>query len=172
MKYAISIFIFLALTTFCFAHVTPPVKLASEEEVVQKLMPGLKYEVKDVRLTPAQRSEIQSKTGWKPSENSVRIYEGRDDQGNLKHTVVFLTDYTMHGSIRVAACCDPDGKPRGSEIVETSEESYNWVKPLVGSSGVNSDSQKSNGKMTQYYSGIVNRLVKNAPAVIDVLKVR
>lgn len=172
MKYAISIFIFLVLTTFCFAHVTPPVKLASEEEVVQKLMPGLKYEVKDVRLTAAQRSEIQSKTGWKPSENSVRIYEGRDDQGNLKHTVIFLTDYTMHGSIRVAACCDPDGKPRGSEIVETSEESYNWVKPLVGSNGENSDSQKSNGKMTQYYSGIVNRLVKNAPAVIDVLKVR
>lgn len=171
MKYAITILIFL-WSTICFAHVTPPVKLATEQDVVQKLMPGLKYEAKDFRLTPSQRSEIEAKTGWKPSENSVRIYEGRDDQGNLKHTVVFLTDYTMHGSVRVAACCDPDGKPKAARVVECSEESYNWVKPLLDSDFVNSDSEKNGGKMTQYYSGIISRLVKNAPAVIEVLNVK
>jgi hypothetical protein len=172
MKYAISILIFLTLATYCFAHVTPPVKLASEEEVVQKLMPGLKYEAKDFRLTSAQRSEIQARTGWKPAETSVRIYEGRDDQGNLKHTVVFLTDYTMHGSLRIAACCDPDGKPRGSQIVETSEESYNWVKPLVDAGQSKNGSEKSSGKMTRYYGDIINKLVNNAPTVIEVLKVK
>ncbi len=172
MKYAITLLVFLTITTIGFAHITPPVKLATEEEVVQKLMPGLKYEVKDFRFTPAQRSEIHAKTGWKPSETAVRIYEGKDEQGNLKHTVVFLTEYTMHGSVRVAACCDPDGKPRGSEIVETSEESYNWIKPLIDSGRLKNDSEKSSGKMTQYYSGIINKLVKNAAAVIEVLKLK
>jgi Na+-translocating ferredoxin:NAD+ oxidoreductase RnfG subunit len=172
MKYAITFVIFLTIAGICSGHVTPPVKLASEEDVVQKLMPGLKYEVKDFRLTPAQRSEIQAKTGWKPSESAVRIYEGKDDQGNLKDMVVFLTDYTIHGSVRVAASCDPDGKLMGSEIVECSEESYNWVKPLMESDLLNYDPEKSSGKMTRYYGGVISRLVKNAPVVIEVLKAK
>lgn len=171
MKYAITLVIFLTITAICSAHVSPPVKLASEQDVIQKLMPGLKCEAKDFRLAPSQRSEIQTKTGWKPSESAVRTYECQD-QGSVKNVVVFLTEYTMHGSVRVAAACDLEGKLMGAEIVECSEESYNWVKPLMESDLLNYEPEKSSNKMTRYYGGIINKLVKNAPAVIEVLKMK
>jgi len=85
------------------AHVTPPVVLASDREAVAGLLSGSRrYFVREVRLSPAERAAIQKQSGWTPNEDFYRFYLGRDDQGALVASTIFMTEYTIHGPVRVA----------------------------------------------------------------------
>ena len=162
------------------AHITPPIRLASDRDAVASLLAGARrYFVREVRLTPAERQSIEKETGWAPEEDFYRFYVGRDEQLHAVSAVLFLTEYTIHGQVRVAVGLSPDGKVKGAMVVELSEETYPWVKTLIdrgflrgfaGRDGHSSFAAAADGKgsMTQFYADILGSLVKRAALLYEV----
>jgi hypothetical protein len=164
------------------AHVTPPVVLSSDREAVAGLLSGSRrFFVREVRLSPAEREAIQKQSGWTPTEDFYRFYLGRDDQGALVAATIFMTEYTIHGPVRVAVGLGPDGKVKGAQVVELTEETYSWVKPLIDQDFARDYvGQGSNGRytltdrvraagdsMTQFYGQIIVSLVQRAAILYD-----
>jgi hypothetical protein len=114
------------------AHVTPPVILMSDRDAVVSLLSGARrFFVREATLTPEQRQAVATRSGWNPDDRFYRFYLGRDDGGRLVGAMIFLTEYTVHGPVRVAVGLGPDGKVRGAAVVELTEETYPWIKPLL-----------------------------------------
>jgi hypothetical protein len=164
------------------AHVTPPVVLASDREAVAGLLSGSRrFFVREVRLSPAEREAIQKQSGWTPNEDFYRFYLGRDDQGALVAATTFMIEYTIHGPVRVAVGLGPDGKVKGAQVVELTEETYSWVKPLIdqdfardyigqGSAGrfTLTDRVRAAGdSMTQFYGQVIVSLIQRAAILYD-----
>ena len=164
------------------AHVTPPVVLSSDREAVAGLLSGSRrFFVREVRLSSTEREAIQKQSGWTPNEEFYRFYLGRDDQGALVAVTIFMTEYTIHGPVRVAVGLGPDGKVKGAQVVELTEETYPWVKPLIdqdfardyigqGSAGryVLTDRVRAAGdSMTQFYGQVIVSLIQRAAILYD-----
>src|SRR4029453_8790022 len=112
--------------------VPPPVVLTSDREAVAGQLSGSRrFFVREVRLAAAERAAIQKQSGLTPNEDLYRFYLGRDDQGALVAATIFMTEYTIHGPVRVVVGLGPDGKVKGAQVVELTEETYPWVKPLI-----------------------------------------
>ncbi len=127
----------LALT-FCLgvgsvlAHITPPVVLLSEQDAVRGMTGGAtKFFVREVRLTVEERRTIQQQWGWQAEDELYRFYLGRDAAGQLVAAVIFLTEFTIHGPVRVAVGLNPDGTVKDAKVVELTEETLPWVKLLL-----------------------------------------
>lgn len=172
-----------ASVTAAFAHITPPVVLASDREVVASLLAGARrFFVREVRPSPAERLAIQGATGWAPDEDFYRFYVGRDAQGRLLAATVFLTEFTIHGPVRVAIALGPDGTVKGATVVELTEETYTWVKPLLdadftrdyvgqdskGRFGIGERVRAAAGSMTQFYGRLIGTLVQRAVILYEV----
>ncbi|HYZ90380.1 MAG TPA: hypothetical protein VE620_13875 [Myxococcales bacterium] len=154
------------------AHSTPPVTLNSEREAVSSLLPGAKrYFVREVRLSGAEREAIRQQSGWNADEEFYRFYLGRDGDGHDVGAVVFLSDYTIHGPMRVAVGVEPDGRIRGAKIIEVTEETYPWVKSLidrgfldqfVGTDARATPTAASGGgtSMVRFYGDVIRGLVQ------------
>ena len=162
------------------AHVTPPVVLVSDRDAVAGLLAGARrYFVHEVRLSPEQRQAVRQRSGWSPDEAFYRFYLGRDEQGHLVGAMLFLTDYTVHGPVRVAVGLGPDGKVRGATVVELTEETYPWIKPLIDrdftrdyvgldSRGTFAIKRASRESMGQFYGQIVASLIQRAALLYEV----
>lgn len=119
-------------TGVVLAHITPPVVLLSDRDAVVSMLSGARrYFVREVRLTPEERDRIHQDWGWKPEKDFYRFYLGRDRQGRLVGSVIFLTEFTIHGPVRVAVDIGPDGRIKDARVVELTEETYYWIKPLL-----------------------------------------
>jgi hypothetical protein len=161
-------------------HITPPVVLVSDREAVVGLLAGARrFFVREVKLTTGQRQTLQ-RAGWTADDDFYRFYVGRDDQGRLVGAMVFLTEYTIHGPVRVAVGLGPDGKVRGATIVELTEETYPWVKPLIdrdfARDYVGLDSRGAfrlrdvrGDSMVQFYGQIVASLIQRATLLYDLV---
>lgn len=149
------------------AHITPPVVFASDREAALALLAGAKKSfVREVRLTPEERETIRKQWGWSPDEEFYRFYLGRDEQGRLLVAVIFLTEFTIHGPVRVAVGIGPDGKIKGAAVVELTEETYKWLKPALDQSFIRDYvGQDSRGRF-----GPSERLVKVKAPLQDMLK--
>ena len=122
----------LALAGPAAAHLTPPVVLVSDRDaVVSLLSDAQRFFVREVRLSAQEQTAIKQASGWTPEEDFYRFYVGRDEGGRMVGALVFVGDATIHGSVRVAVALGPDGKVRGATVVELTEETYPWVKPLI-----------------------------------------
>lgn len=166
------------------AHITPPVVLASDREALIGLLTGAqRFFVREVRLSREERAAIKQQTGWTPDEDFYRFYLGRDAGGRLVAATVFLTEYTVHGPVRVAVGLAPDGRVRGATVVELTEETYPWVKPLLDQEFtrdyVGRDSRARFGlseritktrleAMPQFYGEIIASLIQRAALLFDV----
>lgn len=114
------------------AHITPPVVLVSDREAVVGMMAGAqRFFVREVRLTPEEVSRIEKRWRWKPEAAFHRFYIGRDTQGKMVAAVTFLTEYTIHGPVRVAVGIAPDGRIKDAKVAELTEETFPWLKPLL-----------------------------------------
>jgi hypothetical protein len=161
------------------AHITPPVLLVSDRDAVANLLAGSKrYFVREVRLTPAERQSIQKETGWAPEEDFYRFYIGRDEQQHDVGAVTFLTDYTIHGPVRVAVALSPDGKVKAAAVAEVSEETYPWVKTLIDRgflatfAGRDAHASFAGGagggsSMPRFYGRIIGGLVQRAALLYE-----
>jgi hypothetical protein len=162
------------------AHITPPVVLASDRDAVTGLLAGARrFFVREVRLTAAERQTIRQQTGWSPEEDFYRFYIGRDEQGRVVAAMVFLTEFTIHGPVRVAVALGPDGKVKGSAVVELTEETYPWVKPLLDreftkeyvgrdARGKFAVSAGGGDSMAQFYGQIIAGLIQRAAMLYEV----
>lgn len=161
------------------AHITPPVLLVSDRDAVANLLGGAKhYFVREVRLTPAERQAIKKDSGWGPDEDFYRFYIGRDDAQHEVGAVIFLTEYTIHGPVRVAVALGPDGKVKGAAVAEVTEETYPWVKTLIDrgymASFVGRDAHSSftagagaSSSMPRFYGDILAGLVQRAALLYE-----
>jgi len=166
------------------AHITPPVTLVSERDAVLSMTGGAKkFFVREVRLTPEEREAMQRQWGWRPEDERYRFYLGRDEAGQLVAAVIFLTDFTIHGPVRVAVGLGPDGRVRGAQVVELTEETYAWLKPLIDQEFtkdyIGRDSRANFGvservmrmrleSMPQFYAHTVASLIQRAAVLFDV----
>jgi hypothetical protein len=174
----------VALVGTAVAHITPPVVLASDREAVIALTPGARrFFVREVRLTEADRQALRTEWGWTPDDDLHRFYVGRDDQGRLVSSVAFMTEVTVHGPVRVAVGIAPGSKVKGAVVVEVTEESYQWVKPIIdedlsrayagldltGKFGVNERMTKARlNPMSHFYGEVVASLIKRGLALYEV----
>ena len=162
------------------AHITPPVVLVSDRDALITLLAGARrFFVREVRLTDAEKQKIREQTRWTPDEDFYRFYIGRDEQGRVVAATVFITEFTIHGPVRVAVALGPDGKVRGATVVELTEETYPWVKPLIdrqftreyvgrdarGTFAVAGDGGDS---MTHFYGEVVASLIRRAAVLYEV----
>lgn len=163
------------------AHITPPVVLASDRDVLLELLQGARrFFVREVRLSPQERQAVQQQTGWTPEEDFYRFYLGRDAEGRLVAATVFLTEFTIHGPVRVAVAVGQDGRVRGARVVELTEETYPWLKPLldrdftrryVGHGGRDRFTLVADGggnPMTEFYGQIVASLIQRGAVLYEV----
>ena len=96
--------------------------------------------------------------------------------------LVFVGDATIHGSVRVAVALGPDGKVRGATVVELTEETYSWVKPLIDQQftrdWVGQDGRSRyvladrlaplrGNPMTQFYGEVVGGLVRRGALLYE-----
>lgn len=170
-----------SLVGSALGHITPPVVLISDREAVAGLLTGARrFFVREIQPTAQQRQAVQQRSGWTPDESFYRFYLGRDDQGRLVGAMVFLSEYTLHGPIRVAVGLGPDGKIRGATVVELTEETYPWLKPLIDRDFtrdyVGLDSRGSFGvrgvrgeNMSQFYGQVVATLLQRAALLFDLV---
>jgi hypothetical protein len=166
------------------AHITPPVVLVSDRDAVVGLLSGArKFLVREFRLSPEDRQAIRKQSGWTPDEEFYRFYLGRDAEGRLVAATVFITEYTVHGPVRVAVALAPDGKIRGATVVEVTEETYAWIKPLIDEDFtrdyVGQDSRGAFAiperltkarleSMPQFYATVIAGLLRRAAMLYDV----
>ena len=166
------------------AHITPPVVLISERDAILGMTGGAKkFFVREVRLSPEEREAIQRQWGWRPEDERYRFYVGRDDAGQLTAAVIFLTEFTIHGPVRVAVALGPDGHVKDARVVELTEETYPWLKPLLDQDftrdyvgrGSQSRFEVSDRwaragleNMPQFYAQVVASLIQRAAILFDV----
>jgi hypothetical protein len=169
----------LALAVSARGHITPPVVLVSERDAVAGLLAGAhRFFVREVRLSSAEQQTIRQQTGWSPDEDFYRFYIGRDDQSRVVAATVFLTEFTIHGPVRVAVALGPDAKVTGATVVELTEETYPWVKPLldraftreyVGRDARGTFAVSGGGdSMAQFYGQIIASLIQRAAVLYEV----
>lgn len=170
------------------AHVTPPVVLVSERDAVIGMTSGAsKFFVRDVRLTAADRAFMQKQWGWRPAAEQYRFYLGRAAEGELVTAVIFLTDYTLHGPVRVAVGMGADGRVKDAQVVELTEETFPWLQPLLEAhftrAYIGQDSrtdfhrlvqveQRGLQSMSQFYGELVSSLIQRAVVLFDVAVLR
>ena len=161
----------LGMAGVAAAHVTPPVVLVSDRDVLAGSLAGAqRLFVREVRLTSAERQAIQRQTGWSPDEEFYRFYIGRDGQGRTVAATIFMTEYTVHGPVRVAVALGPDGKVKGATVVELTEETYPWMRPLLDPQAhfVPANLGKGLDSMGQFYGKLVTSLIERAALLYDV----
>ena len=114
------------------AHLTPPVTVKSERDVLADASRGAaKLTARQMRLTAAERDAIARETGWRPKDKVQRLFIGRDGDGKAVSAVAFVSEITIHGPIRVAVAVGADGKVTNAAVVEMTEETYPAFKPLL-----------------------------------------
>ena len=166
------------------AHITPPVVLASERDAVLAMTGGAKkFFVREVKLSPEERETIQRQWGWRLEEEIYRFYVGRDDAGQLIAAVIFMTEFTIHGPVRVAVGLGPDGHVKDARVVELTEETYPWLKPLIdqgftrdytgrgsqGSFGLSERLTRAGlDSMPRFYAQVVASLIQRAAILFDI----
>jgi hypothetical protein len=165
------------------AHITPPVVLVSDRDALLDLLSGARrFFVREVRLGAAERDAIRQRAGWSPDEDFYRFYLGRDADGRLVAAAVFVTEFTVHGPVRVAVGLNPDGTVRGARVVELTEETYPWVKPLLDREfareyvgrdsrarfGLSDRAQAGLDSMPLFYGQVIASLIQRAALLFDV----
>jgi hypothetical protein len=161
------------------AHITPPVVLVSDRDALVSLLAGAqRFFVREIRLSPEEVAAIESQTAWKATDDLYRFYLGRDASGRLVAASIFVSEYTIHGPLRVAVGLGPDGRVRGATVVELTEETYGWVKPLldrqftqqfVGQSATAPVSLPAGlDQMPQFYGQLIASLVRRAAVLYEV----
>jgi hypothetical protein len=165
------------------AHVSPPVVLASEADTL-KAMTGLSagVAVRKVRLDAAQRQALGQGCGCRATDATYRAYVAGPEGGKAA-AVVFLSEPTQHGPIRVAVALDREGRVTAARVLEVTEESLLWVKPLIDQDlpgdyvgrrsgddfGISERFEKMRlESMRRFYARVVSSLIGRAAVLYDV----
>jgi hypothetical protein len=163
-----------------FAHVTPNVQLVKKGEFVRQTLPGAsRFLEKRLDLGAAQVAAIRHRTGWTPSDEEVKLYVGRDGQGGLVGSVVFLWIPSEHGPVGVGVAFDPGGRIVRADVTDAGSEPLAWIQPLLGPGGLAAFAGLPpstppdpagiapgvRGRMSRYYAEVIAAGVLRAQAI-------
>jgi len=152
------------------AHVTPNVTLIRKGDFLKQALPGAaKYFEKQLMISGPDGAAIHQATGWTPTEEDTKVYVGRDAQGRLVGSVIFLWLPSQHGPVGLAVAFDPGRTVRQVAITDVGTEPLVWVRPIVDGGGLSAlEGLAQNaapnaerltppgaGGMTRYYAKIV-----------------
>ncbi|HZF12372.1 MAG TPA: hypothetical protein VFE33_26590 [Thermoanaerobaculia bacterium] len=162
------------------AHVTPNVELLKKGEFVQQSLPGAtRFLEQKLTFGGGDLAAVKKATGWTPSEEDVRIYVGRNAQGERVGTVVLLWMASEHGPVGVGVAFGGDGKILRAAVTDIGSEPLAWVRPLLQGDGLATwnglaldtapDAAKVapqvTGRMSRYYAEVIAQGVARAQAV-------
>lgn len=120
-----------------FAHVTPNVELLKKGDFVRQSLPNAsQYLEKKLAVGSADLAAIKRATGWTPSEEDVKVYVGRDRQGTLLGTVVFLWVPSEHGPVGIGVAFNAAGAVLRADVTDVGSEPLAWVRPLLAANGM------------------------------------
>lgn len=169
------------------AHITPNVELVRRGEFLKASLPAATgFFEKQFMISGADGAAIRNKTGWAPSEEDTRVYVGRDAQGHLAGTVVFLWVATQHGPMGIAAAFDPRGTLMRAAVTDVGSEPLAWVRPLIDARGPDALAGLApgarpdpaliapgvTGRMSRYYAGIIADGIARAQAMEILIRQR
>ena len=181
LRNSLLVFFVATCADTALAHMTPPLVLHTEKEVVAGATRGAaKLSVREVRLSDTERDDVARRSGWRPPKGVRRFYVGRDKAGKPVAFVTFLSEFTIHGPVRVGIAIGPDGKVSNVEVLELTEETNAAFKPvldrgfteqLVGASGKPplppSAADLEAGSIARFYAELVTDLVGRAVALYE-----
>lgn len=162
------------------AHVTPTVHLVKRGDFVRSALPGASkfYEHRlDVKAIASLAARADS--NWHPSAREIKLYVGRDEQGELTGTVVFLRVPSEHGPIGLGVAYDSTERIIRATVTEVGSEPLAWVQPLLeahalaGLKGAPADTAVNpadlapqiHGRMSRYYAEVIARGIERAGMV-------
>lgn len=166
-----------------FAHVAPPVVLVTEAEALRDMLGRSEGLVaQKIKLDPAQRQSLRKACACKANEVSYRAYL-TGPEGGRAAAVIFLSEPTQHGPVRVAVALGRDGRVTGARVLEVTEETLHWIKPLIDEDlpgdyvgrgrgddfGISERFEKMRlESMRRFYARVVSSLIGRAAALYDV----
>jgi len=163
-----------------FAHVTPNVELVERGAFLRASLPeASQFFKRKLDLGQADRKAIRQATGWSPSMDDTQVFVGRDADGALVGTAVFVWTPSQHGPVAVGVVFDPAGAIVQATVTEVSGEPLSWVQPLIDGDGMaafqglemdrspdpSRVAPEIEGKMSRYYAKIIAQGVERAQAV-------
>jgi hypothetical protein len=130
-----------------------------------------------------RRETIRKEWGWRADEPVYRFHVGRDDAGRPVALVTFLSESTAHGRVRVAVALGLDGRVRDARVMEATEESLQWLKPLIDQKllhdfagrschdafGIGDRLEKDANRMRRFYAGVLASLVQRGAILFEVV---
>lgn len=174
-------FLLAALSALpALAHVTPNVELVKKGEFVRQSLPdAAQYLEKKLAIGRADLAAIKQATGWTPSEEDVRVYVGRDRQGALLGTVVFVWIPSEHGPVGVGVAFDAGGAVQRAAVTDVGSEPLAWVRPLLAGNGMAAFaglplgtppdparlSPAATGSMSRYYAQVIAEGIARSQAI-------
>jgi hypothetical protein len=176
---ALCVFALLAAVP-ALAHVTPNVQLVRKGEFVKQSLPGAsRFLEKQLSLGESDLADIRRRTHWTPAEEDVKVYVGRDGQGQLVGSVVFLWIPSEHGPLGLGVAFDPGGRIVRAEVTDIGSEPLAWTQPLLRADGMAAftglplasppDPAKVapgvGGRMSRYYAEVIAGGVARAQAI-------
>lgn len=162
------------------AHVTPNIQLVRRGDFLKESLPGAtSYFEKPLAISDDRSAAMRRETGWSPSDQDTRVYVGRDREGRLIGSVVFLWISSRHGPIGIGAAFAPDATVRRVAVSDVSGEALPCVRPLIEAGGLDSlaglasnarpDPEKMapgvSGPMPRYYARVIADAVVRAQLV-------
>lgn len=168
-------------------HITPNVELVKKGEFLRQSLPGaVRFFEKGMLWSGADGEAVEHTTGWRPTEESAKLYVGRDAQNRLVGSAVFLWMSSQHGPVGVGVAFDQDGNVRQAAVTDVAAEPLVWVRPLLagaelkGLRGLSAATAPEAsrlepagaGAMTRYYAKVIVEAVLRARAIEGVFRRR
>jgi hypothetical protein len=181
LSLVLSIVLLAALTTpAAFAHVTPNVELVKRGVFIRDALPGAsQFFERKLDLGDADRAAIRQAVDWIPSVDDTKVYVGRDADGALVGTAIFVWTPSQHGPVSIGVVFDPKGAILRVTVTEVGSEPLSWVQPLVEGNGMTAFeglaldqapdpsrvAPEVRGKLSRYYAEVIAEGVRRAQAV-------
>lgn len=162
------------------AHITPNIELVRKGDFLKQSLPGATHFFeRQLMIGDPDGAAIQKATGWKPAEEDVKVYVGRDEQKQLVGSVVFLWMPSEHGPVGIGVAFDKEGLILRAAVTDVGSEPLAWVRPLLAAGGMQAFVHLSagaaldpslvapevHGRMSRYYAEVIVDGVRRARAL-------
>jgi hypothetical protein len=101
-------------------------------EFLRESLPGaVRFFEKRMAWSGEDGAAVERATGWRPSDESCKVYVGRDAEKRLIGSAVFLWMPSQHGPVGIGVAFDPEGTIRRATVTDVAAEPLVWVRPLL-----------------------------------------
>jgi len=179
-KWIISFFCLIFSAGIAAAHVTPNQQLVKRGQYIKESLPQA-TKFFERQLAAEQATQIKKQTGWDPTSEDTRVYVGRDDQGKLIGSVVFLWIASEHGPVGLGVAFGSDNTILSATVTDAGTEPVIWIRPLLQDNTITAAhglastekidpgkiAPSATGNMSRYYARVIADGISRAQAVAE-----